>query len=111
MENLTKDYGLYGLLIYIVVKEIWPFFRDQFFPAKRKFEETIESRTTVELEGISSAMKAMNDGILINGTKIDSLTNTTTEHIRISNDAITAMLVKTGTVPKRNISKKKRIIS
>lgn len=108
MESLTKDYGLYGLLIYVAIKEIWPFFRDKLFPEKIRFQQEQEARFTTAIEGIKNAVSIIAEASTIQNERLANLTNITEAHNSFTNDAVTAMLVKTGTIPKRKATIKKK---
>jgi len=120
MDNLGTDYGLWGLIILIAIKELWPFFRDKFYPDQMKLRQSKDDRVTVALEGISTAQNTMaqaisalaheqaitNNKIETTNERISTLTTMNLEHNRINNEAITAMLVRTNTLPQRQARKK-----
>jgi len=120
MENLGTDYGLWGLIILIAIKELWPFFRDKIYPDQMRLRQSKDDRVTIALEGISTAQNTMaqaisalaheqaitNNKIETTNERISTLTTMNLEHNRINNEAITAMLVRTNTLPKRQTRKK-----
>ena len=101
METLSKDYGLYGLLLYVLIKEVWPFFRDKLFPEKIRFAQAQEERFTVAIEGINKAVLTLATNAIVQSERLTAITNSAAEHDRLTSDAVTAMLVKTKTMPKR----------
>lgn len=108
METLTKDYGLYGLLLYVLIKEVWPFFRDKLFPEKIRFQQEQEARFTVAIEGIKNAVAVIAESSIKQNERLATLTTMSEAHNTLTADAVTAMLVKTGTIPKRKALQKKK---
>ncbi len=82
MDYLDKDYGFWGLVLYIAVKEIWPYFRDKFFPEKQKFEQTQEARVTAAIEGIREAMTGMAVAITTQNERISQVITMQLQHDR-----------------------------
>jgi len=101
METLTKDYGLYGLLLYVAIKEIWPFFRDKLFPEKIRFAQEQETRFTVAIEGINQAVQTLAQNAVLQSERLTTMTSHLSTHDQITREAITAMYVKTNTAPRR----------
>lgn len=102
MDLLIEKYGIYGLIIYFIIKEVWPFFRDKFFPEKMKAAEIQEARLALAIENVGVAMKAMGEAMIVQNERLTHLSNQQEEHIRLSNEAVMAMMIKTKTMPRKH---------
>jgi hypothetical protein len=101
MDLLIEKYGIYGIIVYFVIKEVWPFFRDKFFPEKMKAAELQETRLALAIENVGVAMKAMGEAVVVQNERLTHLANQQEEHIRVSNEAVMAMMIKTKTMPRK----------
>ncbi len=107
MEQLGTDYGLWGLLAYVLIKELWPFIRDTLWPSRMKFVQSQEERMTKAIEIIGDSSKLQAEALVALGERMTNMTNLMQNHDAVTTDAITAMLVKTGTMPHRRTTDKK----
>ena len=108
MEQLGTDYGLIGLLAYVVIKEIWPFLRDIIFPSRMKFVQSQEERLTKAIEVIGESSKLQAAATVALGERMTNLTTMIERHDVFTSDAITAMFVKTRTMPNSRSTDKKK---
>lgn len=109
MELLIEKYGIYGIIVYFVIKEVWPFLRDKFFPEKMKAAEAQEKRFAsamgqvgVEMKSVSEALKSVSEAMIVQNERLTVIANQQAEHIRVSNEAIMAMMVKSKTIPRKS---------
>ncbi len=102
MELLIEKYGIYGIIVYFVIKEVWPFLRDKFFPEKMKAAETQDARLAAAIENVGNAMKTISESMIVQNERLNVISNQQQEHIRVSNEAIMAMMVKSKTTPRKS---------
>ena len=107
MEQLGTDYGLWGLVAYVILKELWPFLRDTIWPSRMKFVQSQEERMTKAIEIIGDSSKLQAEALVALGERMTNMTHLMQNHDTVTTDAITAMLVKTGTMPRRRNADKK----
>lgn len=106
-EALWQQFGWLGFLGYVVVKEVWPFVRDKWWPNKiqeqsderervKKLEErTIrnEEKQTELLESLRNSTNNMTQGITINNERLSQMITAQTEHNRFVTDSLVALQV------------------
>lgn len=111
MDRLLTDYGLIGIIIFIILDKIWPFISKKVYPEKLKQEEAKrkqEDKLVNALEGIAQGMTTLNAKMdsfqAIQLEKLNNLTQIHLDHNRMMTEAVTAMLVKTNTQVLRKVS-------
>src|SRR5512138_283737 len=122
LEASLQQYGWLGFLVYVLVKEVWPFFRDKLWPqrveqAKAERERLklledratqIEERQTKALESLSQSTQQMALAITTNNERLTMLITGHSEHDRFTRDAVQDMrdIVVPKYKPKRTMKVK-----
>jgi hypothetical protein len=105
-EFFWQQYGWVGILGYFVVKDVWPFLRDKWWPNKvkaqdeerervRKLEERTlknEEKQTELLESLRNSTNNMTQGITINNERMSQMITFQTEHARFVTDSLVTLL-------------------
>ncbi len=104
-EAFLQKWEWLGFLAYVIVKEVWPFFRDRVWPQKvaqenaererlKTLEERaaqIEERQTKAFEGMSLSTQQMALAIATNNERLTTLITGHNEHDRFTREAVTDM--------------------
>ena len=112
---LWYKYGWAGFLIYLTVKEVWPFLRDKVWPQSaaiakseserlRKIEEkqiTLQERQSVAVEEMSKSVQSMALVITTNNERLSTLLIGFAQHSQESTAAITLMRERTARTANR----------
>lgn len=106
---LWDKYGLAGFLIYVVVKEVWPFLRDKVWPQSaatarseseriRKLEDrqvAAQERQSIAVEEMSRGIQSMALVITTNNERLSTLIVGFAQHSQESTEAISLMRERT----------------
>ncbi len=103
---LLHDYGWAGVLIWLLVRDVWPFLRDRLFPAaieerKARIERVakLEERQVVASEVIANAVVEMKLAMVSTNERLNEMRTAQAEHHKATGDAITLMRERTRPVP------------
>lgn len=95
LKMLWDNYGYIGVGFYILLVQIWPFFKDKLFPEQIKerrlsqeWERKNSERLTVAMESMASSQVASNE-------KLNSIVQLQIEHDRTMREAIIKMTERT----------------
>lgn len=106
---LWDTYGPYGVALYIVGFQLWPFFRDKYFPTwtRRRLsdiehERKIEERGVAAYERIAASMESTHMYITVQNEKLNNLLTLHLEHDRFLKESLMHMSQK------KNIIKQSR---
>lgn len=112
---LWDKYGLAGFLIYLTVKEVWPFLRDKVWPQSaaiarseseriRKLEDrqvAAQERQSIAVEEMSKSVQSMAVVITQNNERLSTLIVGFAQHAQESSEAISLMRERTHPVTPR----------
>lgn len=120
-ESFLRENGWLGFLVYIVVKEAWPFVRDKVWPWRvsaaaadrerlKKLEDRAvsnEERQTRALESMNQTMQSVALAITTNNERMSQLIVGHADHARFTHDAISDMreTVASRQIVKRNVKR------
>lgn len=113
---LWDKYGLTGFLIYVVVKEVWPFLRDKVWPQSaatarseseriRKLEDrqvAAQERQSIAVEEMSRGIQSMALVITTNNERLSTLIVGFAQHSQEATEAISLMRERTHPMPPRS---------
>lgn len=91
LKLLWDNYGYIGVTVYIVLVQVWPYFRDKIFPERIKDRRTqtewqhkLDERMIIAMEGMNSALISQNE-------KINQIITISVEHSREMTEALLQM--------------------
>jgi len=108
---VLRDYGWVGVVIWLLVRDIWPFLKDRIYPdairerqARQEYERSCNERAVTAQELIAKGVNAIEKALVVTNERLNHLQTSADEHIRATNEAITTMRERTRPLPR--VSKK-----
>jgi hypothetical protein len=99
---MIHDYGWTGVVFWLLVRDIIPFFKDHLFPAtiaerkrQQEFRYKMEERTVLAQELLAKGVEGINKTLVVTNERMSVLEDTITRHDKATNDAITLMRERT----------------
>lgn len=109
-----QQYGFWGFLGYVAVREVWPFVRDRVWPArvKKAHQEQerlnrLEERQIVAIEEMGKSVHAMAQAITTNNERLSQLIAAQSVHGQETSNAIALMRERTGSPEKKRRTMKR----
>jgi hypothetical protein len=91
LKILWDNYGFVGVLVYIVLVQLWPYLRDKIFPeqikdrrAQAEWQRKLDERMVVAMEGMNKALISQNE-------KLNQVITMNIEHGREMTEALIQM--------------------
>jgi hypothetical protein len=104
METIAwaKEYGWLPVLVWMLIRDVWPFIKDKLFPAALAERQQIvdhrinlEERQAAAYELIATAVNEIKLAIVSNNERLNSLSTNMASHNRETAAAITLMRERT----------------
>lgn len=114
---LWDTYGPYGVALYIVGFQLWPFLRDKYFPSRIRARlndedhtRKIEERGVAAYERIAASMESTHMYITVQNEKLNNLLTLHLEHDRFLKESLMHMgrekaIIKTKRAPRAKLKK------
>lgn len=109
---IWQQYGLWGFLGYVAVREIWPFVRDRVWPArvKKAHQEQerlnrMEERQIEAIEAMGTSVHEMALAISANNERLSALIAGFAAHSSDMSHAVTVMRERTGVPAKKRLKR------
>lgn len=106
-KMLWDSYGPYGVALYIIFFQLWPFFRDKYFPTwtRRRLsdidhERKMEERGVAAYERIAASMESTHMYITVQNEKLNNLLALHLEHDRFYKESILHVIPKQTKIKK-----------
>jgi hypothetical protein len=85
--DVLHNYGWAGVIMYLTVKELWPFLKEKLFPAyveekKRRAEQTtrdrerlekLEERQVTAFEQVAQAVNVIKETLAVNNERLNNI--------------------------------------
>lgn len=108
IELFLQEKSWIALIVYILIKEIWPFFRDKIYPSRMAEEHLIrerrvkmeeralknDERNIIAFESMSLAVQHMTLALTSNNERLSTLIADQARHATFMSDAIADMREK-----------------